>query len=506
MKRPLVILGMKVGDPECIERWAEEGHLPTIASLMERGCWGRIEGPERIAEHGSSLSLFSGLSLGQHQYYYFRRLKPGSYELEAVTAQVAQAPPFWADWTGGDKKVCIVDAPEIFLVDGPSGVQVANWSFQQAGPAVQALACEPAAALEDIRRQVGPPPSVPLVDTRAAPAADGRVLEALLANVETKGRLCRHLAGRGNFALCVAVFDETHRAAHQFWKYRPEAGGAEQDPLTHAIRQLYRAIDRELGTLLKELPEEANVFFFSLFGMEDQYPTAGLNEAFFRRLGYHAARPAGHSFPRPLDLARRVLPESWRVALGRRLSSRRQEDLMRDRLSQGTDWERTTAFAIPSLHTCFARVNLKGREPQGIVDPGAEYEAVLEGLEADFRQLVDPETGAGAIDQIVRPAAVFGGGPSPVLPDLLVEWKALPRLRRRVVHPRAALVQPEPEYCPINEETLSGFVAACGPGIGGRGALGPVSLVDLAPTFLRLVGEPIPPRMKGRPLEALLGG
>ncbi|MGH9200661.1 MAG: alkaline phosphatase family protein, partial [Vicinamibacterales bacterium] len=57
---PLVIVGIDAGDPDFIRQWAQEGYLPTIASVMERGRWGKTGGPELISEHGVWVSLFSG--------------------------------------------------------------------------------------------------------------------------------------------------------------------------------------------------------------------------------------------------------------------------------------------------------------------------------------------------------------------------------------------------------------------------------------------------------------
>jgi hypothetical protein len=45
---PLVILGIDAGDPVFIQRWGQEGYLPTIASILERGCWARTGGPELV--------------------------------------------------------------------------------------------------------------------------------------------------------------------------------------------------------------------------------------------------------------------------------------------------------------------------------------------------------------------------------------------------------------------------------------------------------------------------
>src|SRR5689334_8126218 len=97
---PLVIIGLDAGDPGFIQQWVHEGHLPAIASLMERGCWGQTSGPELVSEHGVWVSLFSGLSRSQHGYYYFRQLKPRTYDLEEKRGTEIDAPPFWSHLVG----------------------------------------------------------------------------------------------------------------------------------------------------------------------------------------------------------------------------------------------------------------------------------------------------------------------------------------------------------------------------------------------------------------------
>ena len=101
---PLIVLGLDAGDPNFIQRWAEEGYLPTISKVMKRGCWARTTGPELISEHGTWVSLFSGISRSQHGYYYLRQLKPGSYDLHTVAGLDIHVPPFWSHLQGLKKK------------------------------------------------------------------------------------------------------------------------------------------------------------------------------------------------------------------------------------------------------------------------------------------------------------------------------------------------------------------------------------------------------------------
>ena len=506
MTERLLVLVMKVGDPASIERWAAEGHLPVVRSLMERGCHGRLAGPERVCEHGSATTLFSGTPADRHGYYYFRQLVPGTYRLANFGAEHAGSPPFWTrpDAFGGS--VAVIDAPETAPVPGVPGHQLVNWCYHQPDLAIAPHASEPPALLDDVRRRFGEPPDI-LGDTaNGTPDEDRRDLDRFLDSVRTKGELCRHVAALGEPDLVLAAFDESHTASHRYWRYRPEAanGGARDETLRHAIRAVYQAIDREFGLLIERAGAGADVVLVTLFGMQEQYPTEELNDALCRALGYQVRREPGRGRLRPVDLARRILPESLRVAISRRLPTRRQEALLADLFASGTDWERTTAFSLPSLYTGFVRVNLRGREPAGIVEP-EDYERVLADLERDLGQLVDADTGEPVIDRTVRAVDAFGGGPPVLLPDLFVEWKSGPKLLERVRHPRGEFAQRRPSFCPGSEETLEGFMAAAGPRVRGRGGIGAMAPIDFAPTMLSLLGRTPPADMPGRPHPGIAG-
>ncbi len=472
---------------------------------MERGCWGRTGGPELISEHGAWVSLFSGISRGQHGYYYFRQLKPGTYDLETVTGLDVDAPPFWSWLRGREKTVAIIDVPDSRPLPGLPGIQLANWATHDNwDPHRFTTASEPPELLHAVRRDFGPK-LVTMEKSESSFAEDRQVYLQLLNQVEKKGALCRHLLRQDRFDLAVIVFVESHAANHQFWQYCPEvrenAEGVEGE-LTHAIRGVYQAIDREIGLLLAQLPPESNVFVVSSVGMEDDYPTTGLIEAFCRQLGYQAPAEANSISLRPMELVRRVVPEAWRTALSRHLPREKRERLLADQFRNSTNWRKTTAFAIPASYTSFIRVNLRGREPAGTVEPGAEYEALLDRIETDLKQLVDPATNERAVTRVARTVELFRCPPHVSLPDLFVEWKP-GRFMRRVVHPKAELVQQKPDFYRRSDHSANGFVAAAGPSIRARGIMDDISVLDLAPTFLSLVGQSVPQQLTGTVIEAV---
>ena len=506
---PLVLIAIDAGDKDLIEGWIDEGRLPTLARLRASGCHGRLVGPEHACEHGSWLTTFSGVSRSVHGYYSYRQLEPGAYRLENFSPREAKARPFWADLRGSGKRVAVLDAPEVLPVEGLEGVQLANWATHQPDMAALSPVALPKEALATARKVFGSNGNISEFAQRSSVGEDRAVLARLLERVRRRGALYRHFLAASDFDLVVLGFYEGHKGSHRFWDYRAESQGEElaraDAALSQAVRDLYEATDRELGTILDALPDNSNVVALSLYGMKDEYPTTDLLDSFLRTLGYQAtpaaAEPGGMSISGTI---RRLVPDGVRTGISRRLPHSVTERLIAERFRRTTDWSRTTAFAIPALFTSFLRVNLRGREPHGIVAPGTEYTEVLDRLTDDLLQLVDPVDGRPAVNAVLRTADVYGDSPPDLLPDLFVEWTPTTQLRRVLVHPRGVLSQAEPPYLRGNEHTHEGLLIASGPSIGARGAIGDVSILDLAPTFLELLGAQSD-ALAGRPLAKLLG-
>lgn len=498
---PLLIIGLDAGDPRFIEEWVGQGHLPNISSIMKSGIWGRTTGPELVTEHGVWISLLSGISRGSHGYYYFRQLKSGTYELEPVTGLDIDAPPFWSYLIGTKRRALVIDAADTRLYSGLEGIQISNWATHHNwDPYHFKTASEPPEIIEEIGRKFGTK-LLTRENYKSTYAQDLEIYGKLLENVRKKGEMCRFLIERDRFDLSLMIFAESHAANHQFWKYHPNnrERGAQDCELTHAIRDVYKAIDKEIGAILERF-ENPNICIVSSVGMEDDYPNAALAEAFLKRFGYQVSPAPGKVSLRPIDIARRLLPEQLRVALTRRMPREKREALVSDLFSRGTDWSRTRAFAIPVSYTSFIRVNLKGREPQGIVGAGKEYNILTDEIIGELHKLTDPETGEPAVLSVNKSTEIFGSRPHENLPDIFVEWKP-GSFMRSVRHPRAELTQKVPEFFRRSDHSSYGFIALAGPSVKSAGRTNDIDVLDIAPTFMSLLEEPVPAIMTGRILD-----
>jgi predicted AlkP superfamily phosphohydrolase/phosphomutase len=319
----------------------------------------------------------------------------------------------------------------------------------------------------------------------------------------------RALLAKQSYDLVVAVFAEAHTGGHQAWEYRRDAKGDGPRPdhgMGDALLRLYRAVDDEIGRIVDALPPTATVVVASSVGMLSQYPTEELLEDFCRRLGYQASpAPAASSGPPPrrsiTAMLRSLVPERARNLVSRFLPFHVQARLLSEKFAASTDWSRTTAYAPPGYYTGCIRVNLRGREPNGIVAPGAEYDALLSRLEEDLHALRDATTGAAVVARTVRTHEVFGDDAHPVLPDLIVFWNEHDRPLRRLRHPRAELTQSPHAFHRGSHHTTEGFLVAAGAAVRATGRQPDVDPLSLAPTMLTLLDVAPPVEMTGSPLH-----
>lgn len=84
---------------------------------------------------------------------------------------------------------------------------------------------------------------------------------------------------------------------------------------------------------------------------------------------------------------------------------------------ENVDWSKTRAYAM-GLGEVY--VNLKGREAQGIVEPGAEYDALKQELKTKLVAMVDPETGEHPVRRVVAREEAYRKFDPNMIPDLFV--------------------------------------------------------------------------------------
>jgi predicted AlkP superfamily phosphohydrolase/phosphomutase len=498
----LVVWVLDSSDLELVQRWTADGSLPNIAALWKNSRTSPVGGPGWFDEIGTWVTAYSGIPQTQHGYYCARQLKPRTYTLEHKRLTDAQARPCWHGLNDPDFRALIWDPIECVPSPNLAGSQLYNVTAHHESYAAEPLVTIPAHHVDTIRRHLGKDPRLRF--NRFGKAVDfyGAVLRENLSLLDRKSPILRDLVCDGHYDLIVIGFNEIHDAGHLMWSFM-DGKSPDRDPegtLSDAVHMLYKRIDREIGAVQELLPAGSAVCLLSMYGMQDRYPVLGLMENFMLRLGYQIPCSATARKKNLFGLARHALPESLRYEISKHLPTSAQQNLLFSSFAENTDFSRSRAFALPtSLHTGAIRVNLKGREPTGVISPGREYDALLDELEADFHSLIDPVTGEPAVDRVARTAGHHIEGPSELLPDLFVHLKPARHFLDRVIHPRTEITQRESAFHRDSGHRQAGFAALSGQGIEPAQA-GEASILDIAPTLLDLLGLQASPSMPGTSL------
>jgi predicted AlkP superfamily phosphohydrolase/phosphomutase len=211
-----------------------------------------------------------------------------------------------------------------------------------------------------------------------------------------------------------------------------------------------------------------------------------------------------------LSTVRDSIPLSVRRSVARCLPRALNYRLSMKWTNANIDWTKTRAFSLPNANEGYVRLNLRGREPQGIVESGREYADLLAALKASFDKLVNPQNGRKAAHQIICTDEVFPGEQRHHLPDLVVNWDIDARILAELVSDKTGLVRKEagyetaPYYTGNHRPTA--FVLARGPKVPQGKALSDGYIVDFAPTILAMLGVDPPPHMDGRVWGEFAGG
>ena len=239
-----------------------------------------------------------------------------------------------------------------------------------------------------------------------------------------------HLLEHERFDLVWVNLLSAHQAGHNFWELEPLSDGgspAVQRELERTLEDVYGASDAALGRILATLPPDADVVVFSPLGMGANMSRSDLLPDMLRAVldgAPSAVSSEGVGKGNSLWRLRAALPAGWRAGLARRMPGVAVRELVRRLYLRNVDWSSTRAVALPGDHFGYLRLNLRGREREGIVDP-ADAEALMEEIATGLKSFTDPD-GSPSVARVERVAEAISGPHVDRLPDLVVRWSERP--------------------------------------------------------------------------------
>jgi len=309
-------------------------------------------------------------------------------------------------------------------------------------------------------------------------AIDERVfLEDLHFTFDRQRALVWDTLERTDPDLFVTVFQSTDKVQHMFWRLidpeHPMYNRRLAAQYGDAIDRVYMRADTLVGRFLeKARARDATLLVLSDHGFSSFRKAVNINTWLVRN---------GYMTLKGTDPVR----------------DRNLEDLFgRGTFWPNVDWSKTRAYAL-ALGQIY--VNVRGRERYGIVEPGAEYEALRKELIQKFGDLRDPETDARVVRRVFPRDELYKGPYFKEAPDLVVGFERGYRVSWQT---SLGGIPPEvfeanerrwsADHCSIDPAQVPGVLFSSRP-LGSPGA----RIIDVAPTVLTRLGITPPTDMDG---------
>ena len=498
-KNKVMIIGIDGATWNLVRPWAEEGSLPNIKGLMKDGYSGNLKSTMPPLTIPAVPSLITGKNAGKHGMYYFTKREKGKYTYTLVSAEDRRAEAVWSiverhGGVGGSYNLPFTYPPEKikgFIVSGDMG----SPSFDKG--------MYPESLRQGLLQEVDSYATFEKLKNRKL---DMNYLDELDEIIRLSAYNVIYLLRKYDPDFSVIWFDEVEKAQHLTWKYldprfpQYKAIGAEK--YRESVKNAYIETDAAIGRILKSAKEETQIALVSDHGFgtvyrAGQYMT--LNRWLEEKNQLVLKEMSGSLRMSLHDRVYSIISKLGLNAVITKFLPRKViENYQKLVSSYDIDWPNTKAYVLGNEKYIY--INTVGREPQGIVNGGEEYEQVRDYIIGELYKITD-DAGNRVIEKVYKKEEVFSGECFKEAPDIIILPAKFPPLIGKEHDPRQ--IKPHP-YAEAWHDlygilTLSGSVFK-------KGEVKNTEIIDIVPTLLYVMGIPVPKSMDGKVLEDCIDG
>ena len=415
-KPTLQLIGLDGATFELIKPWAESGELPTFAMLLEQGVHGVLRSP--IPQSPPAWASFmTGMNPGKHGIYDFSQPKEDSYELELTSGGTCKQENLWAYLSRHGRTVGVINVPMTYPPNPVNGFLISGFDT----PYGNTDFAYPLKLFEELQSLVG--------DYTFFPIIAGVPLKEVISNfhntIVQRRTVMKHLIDKHSPDFFMMVFNATDTLQHLCLPSHGEANLSSEQ--MRGLLSVYKHLDEFLSDLISELPEGGSLIVLSDHGGGPLQSYINLDHwlAMQGWLRYATEdsklalrRQVGVRFRAIVDIAKKLVPYSLKRSLKRIKRVNRAIDAVTE--IPRLDWSKTMAYTCSSQGIY---INVQGKRPQGIVEPGTPYDDLRAEITSALMDLKDPVTDERVVERVYCKEEIFQGAHLEAAPDLYIHWK-----------------------------------------------------------------------------------
>lgn len=507
-----LVIGLDAAEATLLEKWSAEGLLPNIARLTSQGSVRSLGNSLQTLPGAIWPEITSGQSGGKIGHFCTVNQIPAgeSRYRPVIEDDVDSTSNYWSIASRAGLRVAAIDQVQCGIDPHLNGIEIIEWGCHDRN---FRTASQPPALLDEVNAKYGPYPVQSCDSYPKNHQGYIQLLEDLLDGVRRKTSLLLDLLGREEWDLFTCSFGESHCAGHQLWRFHDldsEYHDASAPTiLKDALASVYAEIDKGIGELIDANGDAGTVLVFASHGMGRYIGGYQLIPEILSRLGMSSdAGKAGDSRIRQLqDWMKKYVPMGFVPFFESKLSRLKLLQHLQGwygGMIFPLDSPKTRAVFVPNNRVGAIRLNIKGREPNGCLEPGVEVAKVVDELKRELMALRHVGSGEPIVERVLTADEVFGRDHHPGIPDVMVVFSTDLGRIDSCRSERVGVIRQDIHNVRMTrtgDHTPESRLWMLGQNVPTGARLADASVLDLAPEILGLLGVPVPQEMDGKRLD-----
>ncbi len=467
------MIGLDGADWSLLDRLFDDGAMPTLQQFVKSGASATLESVLPINSMSAWTSLMTGVNPGKHGVYYFVQRSGTPFQPTVTNSTTIRAPTICETLSDLGQRSCVIDMPPFTPAFEIDGVMVGG--IGRYGDVVPAY---PADIVTTLEAKAGG-----FADDVFWMEYQGRsqdLVDDLVKMSENRLDVAQVMLSEQEFSLFCLIFVAPDRLHHASWRDLTEDG-----PNYERARSFYVKLDEILARFLDRLDmSRTDVLIVSDHGFRRVEKMVSANQVLAN---------AG------------LLTSTWRDRLkGRLMNLGLRSPAFRHELFKffearkwASPWRLLPSSMAYSDVAETVSVNLVGRESTGSVS-AADFDEVRETVAAALTEFQDPATGKTPMPRTMKREDCFHGDLVADGPDLVVDYEDGYAYNGAM----GSTLWDWPFLQGVHSR--EGIIACNGPHFRDAAQASTVSILDITPTMLALLGVAPPDDLDGRIAEELL--